>query len=226
MTVTSETNPNSASDTPNENTADEAMDALQEANEAAHDAESDMAEDVQLDDEGAIDGIHPLEEEVLVLKADNADLKERYLRLAADMENLRRRTEREMKDARTFAVSNFARDMLTVSDDLNRALQAVKDGQQTATPEVAVAGLIEGVAATERAMIANLERHGVKRIDPMGEKFDANFHQAMFEVPDPSQPNNTIVQVAQPGFTIGDRVLRPAMVGVSKGGPKASADNK
>ncbi len=159
-------------------------------------------------------------DETSVLKAEISDLKERYIRLAADMENLRRRTEREVKDARVFAISNFARDVLSVSDDLSRAMQVVRDSQNTEDPLASVAGLVEGIAATERAMITTMERHGVTRVDPVGEKFDPNFHQAMFEVPDTEKPNNTVVNVVQAGFKIGERMLRPALVGVSKGGPK------
>lgn len=156
-----------------------------------------------------------------MLKAENAELKDRYIRLAAEMENLRRRTEREIKDARTFGIANFARDMLTVSDDLGRAMQVVRESQNAIDPLAGVAALVEGIAATERAMMVAMERHGVTRMEPVGEKFDPNFHQAMFEVPDAEKPNNTVVQVVQQGYRIGERMLRPAMVGVSKGGPKA-----
>ena len=188
----------------------EAMDALEE--EDQEDAEEEENED-ELEEEEV--------DETGLLKAEVADLKERYIRLAADMENLRRRTEREVKDARIFAISNFARDVLSVSDDLSRAMQVVRDSQNTEDPLASVAGLVEGIAATERAMITTMERHGVTRVDPMGEKFDPNYHQAMFEVPDTTKPNNTVMNVVQAGFKIGERVLRPALVGVSKGGPKA-----
>jgi molecular chaperone GrpE len=156
-----------------------------------------------------------------ILRAENAELKDRYVRLVAEMENLRRRTEREVKDARSFGIANFARDMLNVSDDLGRAMQVVRDNQNAEDPLAGVAGLVEGIAATERAMLAAMERHGVTRVDPLGEKFDPNFHQAMFEMPDEAKPANTVVQVIQPGYKIGERMLRAAMVGVSKGGPKA-----
>ncbi|MCU0832253.1 MAG: nucleotide exchange factor GrpE [Rhizobiaceae bacterium] len=156
-----------------------------------------------------------------ILRAENAELKDRYVRLVAEMENLRRRTEREVKDARAFGIANFARDMLTVSDDLGRAMQVVRDSQHAVDPLAGVTALVEGIAATERAMLAAMERHGVTRIDPAGEKFDPNFHQAMFEVPDDTKPANTVVQVMAPGYKIGERMLRPAMVGVSKGGPKS-----
>lgn len=157
-----------------------------------------------------------------VLKAENAELRDRFMRLAAEMDNLRRRTERDIKDAKAYSVSGFARDMLAVSDNLRRALDAVPADQRAAA-DATLTTLLEGVEMTERAMLSALERHGVKKIDAEGEKFDPNFHQAMFEVPNQAVPNNTVIQVVQAGFTIGDRVLRPAMVGVAKGGPKTDA---
>ena len=162
--------------------------------------------------------LDPLE----VLKAEHLDLKDKYLRLAAEMDNLRRRTEREIKDAKTYATTGFARDMLGVSDNLRRALDAVT-AEARAAADAGLTTLVEGVELTERAMLDALERHGVKKLEPAGQKFDPNFHQAMFEVPNADIPNNTVVQVVQDGYVIGDRVLRPAMVGVSKGGPKADA---
>jgi molecular chaperone GrpE len=155
------------------------------------------------------------------LRAENAELRDRYLRLAAEMDNLRRRTEREVKDAKSYSAAGFARDMLAVSDNLRRAIDAIP----TEVRENADAGLstlIEGVEMTERAMLSALERHGVRKLEPVGQKFDPNFHQAMFEVPNADVPNNTVVQVVQDGYSIGERVLRPAMVGVAKGGPKLS----
>ncbi|TAV72005.1 nucleotide exchange factor GrpE [Rhizobium leguminosarum] len=154
-----------------------------------------------------------------LLKAENGELRDRYLRLAAEMDNLRRRTEREVKDAKSYSVAGFARDMLAVSDNLRRALDAIPL-ETRAAADAGLSTLIEGVEMTERAMLSALERHGVRKLEPVGQKFDPNFHQAMFEVPNPDVPNNTVVQVVQAGFTIGERVLRPAMVGVAKGGPK------
>lgn len=157
-----------------------------------------------------------------VLKAENAEVKDKFLRLAAEMDNLRRRTEREVKDAKTYSAAAFARDMLSVSDNLRRALDAIP-AETRAAGEAGLMALVEGVEMTERAMLSALERHGVKKIEPAGQKFDPHFHQAMFEVPNADLPNNTVIQVVQDGYVIGDRVLRPAMVGVSKGGPKADA---
>ena len=154
-----------------------------------------------------------------LLRTENAELRDRYLRLAAEMDNLRRRTEREVKDAKTYAAAGFARDMLAVSDNLRRAIDAVPE-EAKAAADPGLTTLIEGVEMTERSMLSALERHGVRKLEPVGQKFDPNFHQAMFEVPNAEVPNNTVVQVVQAGYTIGERVLRPAMVGVAKGGPK------
>jgi len=135
------------------------------------------------------------------------------------MENLRRRTQKDVADARAFSISSFARDMLGVSDNLRRALDHVDDAHKE---QPGIKTLIECVEMTERELLNNLEKNGVKKLDPKGEKFDANFHQAMFEVPNTEVPNKTVMEVVQVGFVIGERVLRPAMVGVSKGGPKAA----
>lgn len=158
------------------------------------------------------------------LMKENEDLKDRALRLAAEMENLRRRTARDVQDARAYAITNFARDMLGVSDNLRRALDAVP-AEAKAAGEAGFKALFEGVDLTERTMLSAFERHGVKKLAPEGEKFDPNFHQAMFEIPNPDVPAGTVLQVVQPGYSIGERVLRPAMVGVSTGGPKVAAAN-
>ena len=146
-----------------------------------------------------------------------ANLQDQILRGAAEMENLRRRTQKDVADARAFSISSFARDMLGVSDNLRRALDHVDDAHKE---QPGIKTLIEGVEMTERELLNNLEKNGVKKLDPKGEKFDANFHQAMFEVENTEVPNKTVMEVVQVGFIIGERVLRPAMVGVSKGGPK------
>lgn len=155
------------------------------------------------------------------LNAENSQLKDRVLRTLAEMENLRRRTEREVSDAKTYGVTSFARDMLTVVDNLSRALEHVP-AEARASADPGVRSVIEGVELTARDLEAVLGRHGVKKLDPKGQKFDPNFHQAIFEAPDETVPSGTVSQVVQSGWTIGDRVLRPAMVGVSKGGPKAA----
>ncbi len=140
------------------------------------------------------------------------------------MENLRRRTEREVADARTYAVTQFARDIVTVADNMERALQAL-DQELRDKADAGVKALLDGVDLTERELLKVLEKHGVQKLDPNGQKFDPHRHQAMFEVPDPSVPAGTVVQVVQSGYTIGERVLRPAMVGVAKGGPKPTSAN-
>ena len=151
------------------------------------------------------------------LKAENGDLRDKLLRTIAEMENLRKRTEREVSDTRSYAIAGFARDMLTATDSLSRALMVLPaEARDSADPTVR--SLIEGIEMTEREMQRLLAKHGVKPIEAEGQKFDPHKHQAMFEVPDPSRPEGTVVQVVQAGFAIGDRVLRPAMVGVAKGG--------
>ncbi|MCZ2327979.1 nucleotide exchange factor GrpE [Bartonella sp. F02] len=155
---------------------------------------------------------------LLALQNENKELKDQLLRFAADMENLRRRTARDVADARAYSIANFARDMLSVSDNLNRALEAIPEGARE--NDAGLKMLAEGVEMTERAMMTALERHGVKKIDPEGQKFDPHFHQAMFEIPNPDVPDNTVQQVVQAGYIIGERVLRPAVVGVAKGGSK------
>jgi molecular chaperone GrpE len=159
---------------------------------------------------------------VAVLAKEAADLKDRLLRTLAEMENLRRRTEREVADARTYGVTNFARDILAVADSMERALKALDDEIRDKA-DAGVKALLDGVEITERELIKVMEKHGVRRIEPQGQKFDPNLHQAMYEIPDATVPAGTVVQIMQPGYTIGERVLRPAMVGVAKGGPKAQA---
>src|SRR5689334_6247340 len=159
---------------------------------------------------------------VASLTKEAADLKDRLLRTLAEMENLRRRTEREVADARAYGITNFARDILAVADNMERALKALDD-ELRETANAGVKALLDGVELTERELIKAMEKHGVKKLEPQGQKFDPNLHQAMLEIPDASVPAGTVVQIMQPGYTIGERVLRPAMVGVSKGGPKAQA---
>jgi molecular chaperone GrpE len=154
-----------------------------------------------------------------------ADLKDRLLRTLAEMENLRRRTEREVTDARLYGVTSFARDILGVADNMRRALDAVSP-ELRASAEAGVKALIDGVDLTERELLKALEKNGVRQFSPRGEKFDPNVHQAMFEVPNPAIPAGSVVEVVQPGYMLGERVLRPAMVGVSKGGPKSAPPSR
>jgi molecular chaperone GrpE len=155
------------------------------------------------------------------LAREAADLKDRLLRSLAEMENLRRRTEKQIDDARVYGIAGFARDMLAVADNMRRALDAVTP-ELRETVDPAVKALIEGVELTERELLKVLEKHGVKKLEPLGSKFDPNLHQAIYEVPEPSVPAGTVVQVVQAGYTIGERVLRPALVAVSKGGAKSA----
>jgi len=155
------------------------------------------------------------------LDRELADMKDRLLRTLADMENMRKRTEREVQDAKVYGISTFARDILGVADNMHRAMQALDD-ELRAKADDAMKALLDGVELTERELMNVLDKHGVKKLDPQGQKFDPNRHQAMFEMEDTSVPNGTVVQVMQAGYTIGERVLRPALVAVSKGGPKAA----
>jgi molecular chaperone GrpE len=181
------------------------------------------------DDTMAQDGFEPRPEietpeaeanEIETLKTENADLKDRLLRLAAEMENLRKRMAREVEDTRAYAITKFARDMLAATDSLSRAM-LVLPAETRDTADGPLRSLIEGIELTEREMQRLLAVHGVKPIEAEGQKFDPHKHQAMFEVPDPTRPEGTVVQVVQTGYAIGDRVLRPAMVGVAKGGGSA-----
>jgi molecular chaperone GrpE len=158
---------------------------------------------------------------VEALTREATDLKDRLLRSLAEMENLRRRTEKQVADERVYGISNFARDVLGVADNMRRALDAIGP-ELRESADGAVKALIEGVELTERELLKVLEKRGVKKLEPQGTKFDPNLHQAMYEVPDPSVPPGTVVQVVQSGYTIGDRVLRPALVAVAK---KQTTDN-
>ena len=154
----------------------------------------------------------------LTPEAQVAKLTDQLLRALAEAENMRRRSQREIEDARKYSVANFARDVLTVADNLRRALDAVPED---AAASEDLKALSEGVGLTERELLAMMERHGIRKVNPMGEKFDPNLHQAMFEADTPGADPGTVIEVAQAGFVIGERLLRPAMVGVAKKPPKA-----
>ncbi|MEO1397615.1 MAG: nucleotide exchange factor GrpE [Pseudomonadota bacterium] len=185
-------------------------------------AEADDAADGEKDrDAGAPNFNDP--EQILALldklRVENEEMKDKALRAVAEMENLRRRTAREIADTRSYAVANFARDLLSVGDNLQRAIQAVSaEKRESGSEEFKL--LLEGVEMTERELLKALKNAGVEKFNPEGQKFDPNLHQAMFELPNPELPNNSVAQVVQEGYQIGDRILRPAMVGVAKGGPK------
>jgi molecular chaperone GrpE len=189
-------------------------------------------EDKQMSDENAAQGDTPETEipatetpevdPVEALMAENAELKDRVLRSHAEMENLRKRTERDVADTRSYAIAGFARDMLTATDALSRALMVIP-AEVRESADGSLKSLIDGIELADREMQRLLAKHGVKPIEAEGQKFDPHKHQAMFEVPNPNVPEGTVVQVVQTGFAIGDRVLRPAMVGVAKGGATTPA---
>lgn len=157
-------------------------------------------------------------------RREAAEYKDKLLRTLAEMENLRRRTEREVADARAYSIRKFAGDVLAVADNMHRALETI-DPAVRAGADAKVKALIEGVELTERELLNTLEKNGVRKFSPQGEKFDPNVHQAMFEIPTADVPSGHVAQVMQAGYMIGERVLRPALVGVSKGAPKQAPSN-
>jgi molecular chaperone GrpE len=157
------------------------------------------------------------ETRVAELENELADYKDRLLRALAETENVRRRAQREREDASKYAMAGFAKDLLSAADNLRRALESLPESE---VKDERTRSLLAGVAATERDLLGVFERHGIKRIDPKGERFDHNFHQAIFEAERPDRPSGSVVEVLQPGYVLHDRLLRPAMVGVAKGGPK------
>jgi len=157
----------------------------------------------------------PAQDPLAEAQREAADFKDKLLRTLAEMENLRKRTEREIGDARTYGIAGFARDVLAVADNMHRALEAIGPELREHS-DAKVKSLIEGVELTERELLKALEKHGVRKFSPEGQKFDPNVHQAMFEMEHPELPPGHVAQVMQAGYMIGDRVLRPAMVGVSK----------
>jgi len=152
------------------------------------------------------------------------DLEERLQRAIAEQENVRKRMEREKADGEKYAIANFAREVLGIADNIQRAIDAVP--KDAAEKDTALKTFLDGIEVTERELHKAMERHGIAKMSPEGEKFDPNFHQAMFEVPTPDKPSGVVMQVVQPGYTLGDRLLRPAMVGVSKAAPAASGANE
>jgi molecular chaperone GrpE len=158
------------------------------------------------------------------LQTENADLNDKYLRAVADSHNIRRRGQQDIEKERKFAVERFARDMLSVADNLGRALSALPANLDALDP--AVRNVVVGVQATERELLSILERHGVTRIEAKDKPFNAEFHQAVMEVEDASVPTGTVVQELAPGYLLAGRLLRAAMVGVSKGGPVRIAEAK
>jgi molecular chaperone GrpE len=154
--------------------------------------------------------------ELAHIETELNETKDQLLRALAETENVRRRLQRDRDDAQKFAVSSFAKDLLSVADNLRRALEALP-GSDVTDPKTK--SMLEGVEATERELLAVFERHGLKRVDPRGDRFDHNFHQAIFEAERPGADAGTVIEVLQPGYVLHDRLLRPAMVGVAKASP-------
>lgn len=178
------------------------------------------ANDVGAEDEAEAAPVAP-EERVAALEKELSEEHDRLLRALAETENTRRRAQRERVDAERYGFAKFAGDLLSVADNLRRALDSLPESE---AKDDRTRSLLAGVAATERELLAAFERHGLKRVDAKGERFDHNFHQAVFEIERPDVPAGTVVEVLQPGYVVHDRLLRPAMVGVAKGGPPAAAE--
>ncbi|WP_119460741.1 nucleotide exchange factor GrpE [Rhodospirillaceae bacterium SYSU D60014] len=199
------------------------MDAAAPEEERAVEA---VAPDEQPAEQGNADMEAPADDLAAALEASRAEaaqLKDQLLRALAETENVRRRAQRDREDASKFAVTGFAKDLLPVADNLRRALEslpaeAIEENELLKT-------LSEGVEMTERQLQAAFERHNIRKIEPLGEKFDSNLHQAMFEVPGSGEPAGTVVQLLQSGYLLNDRLLRPAMVGVAKSEPAPSASD-
>ena len=210
---------NDNSELQREAAADAARDLAEDANEDSLEAEDSF----EAEDEASKDGGGQEAEEAEPNPEERiAELKDQLLRIMAENENVRRRAQRDVQDASKYAVSNFARDILTIGDNLARALESVPEDARE--DNESLVNLLDGVTMTQREFVTTIERHGIKRIDPKGEKFDHNFHQAVFEVEDNVNEPGTVVQVVQKGYVIGDRLLRPAMVGVAK--PPAQPDTE
>jgi molecular chaperone GrpE len=168
----------------------------------------------------AAEGGKSPQEVIAALQAENAELKDRWLRAHAEVENIRKRAEREREDAAKYSITKLARDIVAVGDNFQRAIDAVPAG--AAERDSALKSFLEGVTMTERELLNALDRHGIRRVQPLNEPFNPHLHQAVAQVPRTDVPTGTIVEVYQAGYMIEDRVLRPAMVGVAQGGPKPS----
>jgi len=153
-------------------------------------------------------------QQIEVLGKEAADMKDKMLRALADAENTRRRAERDRIDASKFAVTGFARDMLSVSNNLRRALEAIPADQRSSNEQLKT--IYEGVEATERELLRVFEKNGITKIEPLGQKFDPNLHEVIFEIPSADKEAGTVLQVVEPGYMIQERLLRPARVGVAK----------
>ncbi|MBI2235033.1 MAG: nucleotide exchange factor GrpE [Micavibrio aeruginosavorus] len=160
----------------------------------------------------------PEQGRIAELEAELARMKDHMLRALADAENTRKRAIKEREDAGKFAVSAFARDMLDIADNFRRALDAIpEDARKGDDPLIKT--LMAGIEAIERGLLKTFEKHGIKKLEPLGSVFDPNFHEVMFEAPVPGKTQGTIIQVIEPGYTLNERLLRPARVGIAKGEP-------
>lgn len=175
---------------------------------------SEQSEPIDIESPMAVE-LDPKDIEIADLKEESAAFKDRLLRTAADMENLRKRAEREKAEATLYAATNFARDLLSVADNMSRALAAMSEDDKDAADD-ATKNLLTGIELTEKELLNIFQRYGIRRVDTVGYKFDPNLHQALFELPTSEHPPGTVVQEMQSGFAIGERCLRPAMVGVAK----------
>ena len=191
--------------------------------EAAGEAPVDTGAEPLVDLSGleAAAALSPDEDPVAVLEGEVASLKDQLLRAIAETENVRRRSQREREDSVKYAAAPIIRDLLGVADNLQRALESVPE--ELAAENEAVSNLRLGVQMTQKELMSVFERHQIRTINPLGEKLDPHFHEAMFEIEDLEQPAGTVVQVIQAGYRLHDRLIRPARVGISKGGPKAGA---
>jgi len=191
-----------------------------------HAKDDGLAEEASAEDdahpEGDSSGVSE-EKDVLRLEAELASAHDKLLRAVAETENVRRRAQRDKEDTARYSVSNFARDLVAVADNLRRALDSVEEGVCKENP--AIENLMIGVEMTERELLAAFERNNIRRMEPVGLRFDPNVHEAMFEYDDADQPAGTVGQVIESGYLIHDRPLRPAKVGITKGGPKADASS-
>lgn len=223
--------PDQEPDTAQDNAQDSAEDNEPTAQAGSEDVTADQGPDIDTPDDSVEEssGEMPQEENqsspqetIENLEADVADLNDRLLRAVAETENVRRRAQRDKEDMAKYAISNFSRDMLAVADNLRRALNSVDD--EARKSHGVVDNLMIGVEMTERELLAAFERTGIKRMDPIGQRFDPNVHEAMFEYEDADIPAGSVGQVIEPGYMLHSRALRPAKVGVTRGGGKANAN--
>jgi molecular chaperone GrpE len=174
-----------------------------------------VADQILADAAASAHEVDPRDEEIVLLREEVAAAKDRLLRFAAEAENTKKRLEREKAEATLYAASNFARDLLSVADSLQRALSAVPAEEREIIDDV-MKKFLDGIEMTERELLNVFQRHNLRKLETIGQKFDPNFHQAMFEIPTSQSAPGTVVQEVQSGYAVGDRCLRPALVGVAK----------